>query len=315
MDTRQLKCFLKIIETGSISRAAISLSISQPSLSQQLLRLEDELEVKLFHRGARGVTITEAGRIFEEHARYMLQSSTQVLENLRGLKASARGEVVLAAPRGVLQRIGVPLFEAAWRDAPEVSMRIGEGITPNIFSWVEEGKIDLGILYDLGPWPNLTIRPLAEEELFLIGPPGSLSGEHNGNIPLASLRNYPLVLPGFPHALRQLLDREAARLGFVLKVAHEVEVLELIGTLVARGHGRSILPWAIIADDVAAGNLEYRRIGNGVLKRKLCLVRNPARTLKHASVVAEDLVTKVMLEMIRSGAWHAEPAPLQKVQP
>lgn len=311
MDTRQLKCFLKIVETGSISRAAISLSISQPSLSQQLLRLEDELEVKLFQRGARGVTITEAGRIFEKHARYMLQSSTQVLENLRGLKASARGEVILAAPRGVLQRIGVPLFEAAWRDAPEVSMRIGEGMTPNIFSWVEEGKIDLGIGYDLGPWPNLTFRPLAEEELFLIGAHGTLGDGRTVSIPLAGLRNYPLVLPGFPHALRQLLNREAARLGFVLKVIHEVEVLELIGALVARGHGNGILPWALIADDVAAGRLEYRRIANGVLKRKLCLLRNPARTLTHASMVAEDLIAQVMREVVDSGTWRNDPQALE----
>ena len=306
MDTRQLKCFLKIVDTGSISRAAISLSISQPSLSQQLLRLEDELGVQLFHRGARGVTVTEAGRIFVEHARYILHSNAQILESLRGLKASASGGVILAGPRSVIQRIGIPLFETAWREAPDIALRIGEAPTIHITSWIEDGKIDLGLVYDLGSWPNLTFRPLASEELFLIGAPGAFDNQHAESLPLRELKNFPLILPGLPHALRQLLDREAARLGFALNIVHEVEVLEMIAALVARGHGHAILPGPMISADVAAGHLDFQKIGGGALKRTLSLARNSTRTLTHASMVAEDLITKVLHDAIASGAWSAQ---------
>lgn len=70
METWHLKAFLKIAETGSISRASESLGVAQPSLSQQLVRLEEEVGVALFQRTARGVTLTEAGRLFQQHARH-----------------------------------------------------------------------------------------------------------------------------------------------------------------------------------------------------------------------------------------------------
>jgi LysR family nitrogen assimilation transcriptional regulator len=311
MDTRQLECFLRIVERRSISRAALSLGISQPSLSQQLLRLEDELGVKLFHRAARGVTITEAGRLFEEHARHMLQSNEQALEALRGLRTSAMGQVTLGAPPSVLRLIGVPLYEALARHAPLVSLRVAEAFTANIFSALERDKIDLGILYDLGPRPKLSSRRLASEELYLITPPDASAlprpTDEATALDIEAFGRLSLVLPGQPHALRQLLEREAARLDFRLNVVHEVDSLDQIVALVARGHGYTILPRAPVEADVAAGRLGLRRIGDGALRRTLCLARNLTRTVTHASVVTEDLNARVMLELIDSGAWDADP--------
>ena len=69
MDTRYLTSFVKVAETGSISRAAFSLGLSQPSLSQQIMRVEGEVGLPLFRRTTRGVLLTDAGRIFLDHAR------------------------------------------------------------------------------------------------------------------------------------------------------------------------------------------------------------------------------------------------------
>ena len=109
MDARLLRTFLKTIELGSISRAADALGVAQPSLSQQILRLEDEVGAKLLRRTARGVATTEAGRIFEEHARHILRTIDQALEDIRQLSnepsyqrltddlATMQGEVRAAA--------------------------------------------------------------------------------------------------------------------------------------------------------------------------------------------------------------------------
>lgn len=306
MDTRQLTCFLRIVETRSISRAAISLGISQPSLSQQLLRLEDELGVKLFKRVARGVTVTEAGRLFEEHARYLLTCSVNAVESLRELTGSAGGQVIFTVPPTLIRLIGVPLFEAFKGRAPGASLRLGEALTANIFSWLEEGKIDLGILYDLGPRPNLSMRRLVSEELFLVGAPGTFADDNS--VAPESLNRYDLIVPGLPFALRQLLDREAARFGVALRIAHEMDSFEQIVALVVRGHGHTILPRAAIAEDITAGRLDVRGIADGSLQRTLCLARNPARTLTHASVVAENLTVRVILELIDSGLWNVVPS-------
>src|SRR5687768_10133209 len=113
MDARELRMFLKIVELGSISRAADALDIAQPSLSQHLLRLEDEVGSKLFRRTTRGVTTTEAGRVFEEHARHILRTIDQALENVRQLKQEPTGQVTFAMPMSVNQVIGLPLVQAA----------------------------------------------------------------------------------------------------------------------------------------------------------------------------------------------------------
>jgi len=111
MDTRQLKAFLKIIDTGSISRAAQSLGLAQPSLSQQLLRLEDELGIALFRRTARGVTATDAGRLFAEHARDVVRRTERAIEDLRHLRDDAGGEVILALPPALCRVAGMALIE------------------------------------------------------------------------------------------------------------------------------------------------------------------------------------------------------------
>ena len=98
MDTRYLRSFLRTADLRSISRAAESLGIAQPSLSQQLLRLEDEVGFKLFNRSARGVTITEAGRIFQEHARHILRGIDQALEDVQEVNAAASGQAIIACP-------------------------------------------------------------------------------------------------------------------------------------------------------------------------------------------------------------------------
>ncbi len=106
METRYLRSFLKIAETGSITRAADSLGISQPSLSQQLLRLEDEVGVSLFSRTARGVTLTEPGRRFLSHARSIIEGVNSACEDIRLSGEDAVGEVILAAPYSISRLAG-----------------------------------------------------------------------------------------------------------------------------------------------------------------------------------------------------------------
>jgi len=88
MNTRHLRSFLRVAETKSISRAAVSLGIAQPSLSQHILRLEDEVGQQLLKRTARGITLTEAGAIFRTHARQILRSVEQGIDDVR--QAAAR---------------------------------------------------------------------------------------------------------------------------------------------------------------------------------------------------------------------------------
>lgn len=296
MDTGHLKAFLKIADTGSISRAAESLGIAQPSLSQQLLRLEDELGFRLFDRTARGVVLTEGGRVFQERARQILHAADQAIADARQLRDEAKGQVIFAMPPSVARLAGVPLVTALAEQAPQVRVRIVEAYSGAIRGWLEAEKIDLGILYDLGPLRHLATRRLASEEMVLVG----LLDRPGGNaVPLHALAGLPLIVPGPQHGLRQLLDREAARAGFELTVAQEVDALDATIGLVAAGHGLAVLPAAA----VRGSGLETTRFADGGLRRNLSLVRNPSHVLTHASVRVEHVLIGVLAQLA-AGGWE-----------
>jgi LysR family nitrogen assimilation transcriptional regulator len=306
METRYLKAFLKIADTGSISRAAESLGIAQPSLSQQLLRLEDEVGTALFRRTARGVTLTEAGRVFQEHARQILCGTEQAVEDLRGLSGEATGEVIVAVPWTISQIAAVTLVEAFRRHAPLVRLRLVEALTGQIRGWLDSGKIDLGVLHDLGPIRHLSTRPLAVEELFLAGPAGRYgTAEDPVTIEPAHLAGMPLVLPGQPHGLRQVIEHECSALHLMPSVALELDAIGHIGALVARGECATIAPLPVLAGELAVGTISLARIGENGMHRRLCLARNAGQVVTHASVRAEELFTRVLARLIEKGEWRA----------
>lgn len=308
MDARQLRTFLKIVELGSITRAADALGVAQPSLSQLLLRLEDEVGTKLFRRTARGVTTTEGGRIFEEHARHILRTIDQALEDVRQLKNEASGKVSFAMPMSVSLVIGIPLVETVLKRAPSVSLRLIEAFSGYIRAWLDEGSIDLGILYDVGPLRHLSVKRLVREELYLVGPPDRFGALDNASpVSVHELDNLPLILPSPQHGLRQFLDREAHRLGIEMKVSTEIDALAHIAHLVADGYGYSILSLPAVRAELAAGRVSVARIEDGAIRRTLCLVRNPSSVVTRASVRVEDLVIKIMRSLIVKGRWLAEP--------
>jgi len=307
VDTRHLRSFLKIAEMGSISRAALSLGIAQASLSQQLLRLEDEVGYSLFRRTARGVTLTESGRVFQEQARRILRLTELAIEDVRQLKAEARGAVILAVPFTISRLAGVTLVETFRRRAPQIAFRLVEAFTGQILGWLETGKVDLGILHELGPMEHLSSRRIASEELFLIGPPDRYGGlDAMPDVPVAELARLPMILPGPQHGLRQFIDQETGRLGAAVRVDQEIDAMTHIGSLVARGHGYSILPLSAVAEALAAGQVSIARIHEGAFRRTLCLVRNTRQVLTHASVRCEDLTIKVLSRLIAKGVWVAE---------
>lgn len=306
METRYLRSFLKIAETGSITRAAESLGIAQPSLSQQLLRLEDEMGVPLFSRTARGVTLTDSGRLLQEHARQILRGVDLAVEDVRHLGDEPVGDVILAVPYSVSKVAGALLFETMISRAPRVRFRLVEAMTAQIWGWLEERKVDLGILNYLGPRRDLSFRSLAAEELFLVGPAKRFGDLANlPDIAMAELAELPMILPGLPHGLRQLIDQETVRHGVELEVYRDMDVLALMGGLIAAGHGYSILPLSVIADQLAVGTVSIARIEGGALQRTLAFVRNSAAVVTHASLRCEDVTFEVLDHLAASGVWRA----------
>jgi LysR family nitrogen assimilation transcriptional regulator len=307
VETWHLKAFLKIAETGSISRASESLGFAQPSLSQQLARLEEEVGVPLFLRTARGVTLTEAGRIFQEHARQLLHRTELALEDVRQLSAEPHGGVVLAVPYSISKVAGLTLVKAFLEHAPQVQFRLVEAFTGQIRGWLEAGKIDLGIVNDLGPMRTLLSRPIASEELFVVGPAGRF--DHSQvSLSVTDVAALPMILPGPQHGLRQVIDQHFTRAGTPIQIRLELDAMMHVPALIAAGHGYSILPLSAVAEELAAMRISIARIGGAAIRRSLCLVRNSSHVVTHASVRCEALTTKVLMALINKGVWVAQAA-------
>lgn len=314
METAHLKAFLKISEYGSITRAAESLGIAQPSLSQQLLRLEDELGFSLFDRSARGVVLTEAGHIFRERARHILQAADEAIADGRHLRGDLRGQVVLAMPPSMGRLIAVPLIAALGEQSTAASVRIVDAYSGAIRGWLETGKIDLGILYESQSMRHLSTRRLCRETLFAVGKPDILARHgidhgadpHESSMTYEALSRLPLVLPGMQHGLRQLLDRESSHHGIDLPVRQEVDSLEITLALLESGAMCSVLPWSAIGDKVASGALSAARVGAHALARTMVIARNPSIVLTHASVRIEILLRQLLASMASDGSWSGQ---------
>lgn len=124
---------------------------------------------------------------------------------------------------------------------------------------------------------------------------------------MRALGETPLILPGPQHGLRQIIEQAAARLGMELRVKLEVDAIALIPSLVARGHGCSILPRSALA--VSDGDrVVTARIGGGMLRRNLCLARNNAKLITSASTRCEELAVRVLQRLIDKGVWDATKA-------
>ncbi len=310
MDGHQLRCFLATAELGSVTRAAGRLDIAQPTPSQILLRLEDELGIKLFERTARGVHLTDPGRVFQEHARIILRDMDRARAGVR-LHDAAPAAVSIGLPSSISGMVGARLVVAARERLPNVSVRLDEAFSGHIRAWLEEGRIELGVLHHADALHHLSVRRLAVEECCLVGPPGRFGprGRHGmapAPVSLAGPHPRPLILPTREHGLRQLVEREARAQGAELEVEIELDSLNHIRTLVSAGHGYSVLSHSAVQDDLAAGRLSAAPLGRPAIRRPIYLVRNPTRAVTRASVRVEDLLVSLLQGMIEDGTWLAE---------
>ena len=128
MDLRQLGFFVRIVESGSFSRAAKSLNVAQPSLSQRIKDLERELGVDLLHRSPTGVKPTDVGTIVADRARSILKQVDHLKTEVRGQAATPTGNVTVGLPTTMALHLTVPLVQQVREKLPGINLHVTEGI-------------------------------------------------------------------------------------------------------------------------------------------------------------------------------------------
>ncbi|WP_241082993.1 LysR substrate-binding domain-containing protein [Achromobacter xylosoxidans] len=238
MDLRQLKYFTRIVELESITAAAESLHIAQPSLSQHVANLENELETRLLLRGPGGVRATDAGKLLYRHAKMVLRQVEEAKSALKHGRDTPAGHVTVGLPTSTSRVLAVPLIEAVAQRYPEVLLEIIEGSSADLAVAVSLHRMDIAVAMDVQPQPaRMTTTPLLVENLYLIGPALGVDA-----ISLRQMSELPLVLPSFPNSIRVLAARAFAEEALPFTLVAETSAVSVLLALVRAGKGWTVLP-------------------------------------------------------------------------
>jgi len=295
MNLKQLEYFVHVAELGSFSKAAVVLDIAQPALSRQVRGLETELHQQLFLRNGRGVALTDAGKRLFDHSVAVLQLMAHAREDLGASRDEPVGRVTIGLPPSIGRQLTLPLIDRFKKQLPAARLAIVEGLSTHIVEWVTTGRIDIGLVYNPEAQAGLEITPLLQEPLGLVSraakgkkKPAALP------LPMKELPRYPLIVPERVHAMRRLLETQAALAGIKLDIAWEVSSVPSIIDLVCAGYGHAVLTASGVAASARAGELVVRRLTDPAPVSVLCLAVSAHKRPTPLALQAMRLLTELV---------------------
>lgn len=305
VELRQLQALVAIADHGSFSAAAVALHTVQSNVSTHVARLERELGVQLVdrHHG----TLTEEGSAVVERARRVAAEIDAAVADVAALRSELLGSVHVGMIGTTARWLAPPLLERLGAQHPGVRLVIGEGTSATLEPQLAAGAIDAAVVNLPHSSPDLSERPLFEEDLVLV-----IAGDHPlagaGEVPLGELGALRLLLPAAGTTFREEIEEASRAAGVVLTPMAELDGLRLIASLTLRGLGPAILPASGASEveqqgfaRVAVRGLPRRRVG--VVLRRRSRPAAPAR----AVLALLDEVVAANLDAERG--LHAPSAP------
>ncbi|WP_059043274.1 LysR family transcriptional regulator [Paenibacillus rubinfantis] len=246
MELRQLQYTLQIAEEKNFSRAADKLHIAQPSLSQQLSKLEQELGVKLFQRNTSTVELTYAGASFIAHAQKIMDAVAELRQEMDDISQLRAGRVVVGSmpiTGSHLLPYVLPAFKESY---PDIQVTLLEDTSLNLEKLTAGGGTDLSLLSLPLQEPSLSYVPIGEEIIDLAVPPNHPLATHPGvqerGVELAQLQEEPFIVLKKGQGFRKLTVELCRSAGFEPNVVFESNNIETVQSLVAAGMGITLVP-------------------------------------------------------------------------
>jgi LysR family nitrogen assimilation transcriptional regulator len=217
------------------------------------------------------VALTEAGRRLFEHGVAIIQMMAQARDDLGATRDAPVGRVTVGLPPSIGRQLTLPLIDRFKRELPGARVAIVEGLSTHITEWVTSGRIDIGLVYNPEAQAGLEITPLLQEALSLVSAaPKGKRKRAEPPLPMKELSNYPLIMPERVHAMRRLLETQAALAGVKLDIAWEVSSVPAIIDLVCAGYGHAVLTASGVAASARAGELSVRKLVDPAPVSVLC---------------------------------------------
>ena len=239
MEIHQLRYLVAVADEGSFSRAAAKVRVAQPSLSQQIRKLEAEVGQPLFDRLPRSVVLTEAGHCFIDYARQILASIGDARRCVDELKGEVAGRVAVGAIPTIAPYVLPELVVTFQNRYPDVTLEIVEDVTDGITRRIEAGELDVALASTCRPSPTLRRESLGSEPLLLLVPEGHPLAKKT-LVEFDDLKSQRFLLLHEMHCLSQQVNHLLESRRLRPEVALAGSQLSTIGNMVAASIGISM---------------------------------------------------------------------------
>lgn len=284
MELHQLAYFESVSRHLHFTRAAQELNVAQPSVSQQIRKLEIELGTPLFHRMKRHVALTEAGARLLPRVRAILQQLDEARSEVQELSGLQKGSLAVGAPPSVGTHLLPGALAAFTSRHPGIALSFREGGSRTLVRRLEEGELDLAVVIQPVRHPVLETQPLLEEELLLAVPGSHRLASGRQRVRLEELRDEPFVmLREGAYDLRDQTLAACRRAGFEPRVALDGGEMDSMLRFVAAGIGIAILPAMVMRDASPRAGPVALGIEGPPLSRSLVIARRRDRYFSAAA--------------------------------
>ncbi|MEI6152463.1 MAG: selenium metabolism-associated LysR family transcriptional regulator [Deltaproteobacteria bacterium] len=292
MELRHLEAFVKIAELKSFSKAAEELFLTQPTVSKQIIDLENYFKIKLFDRTKRSVSLTRAGDLLLRYAKAFISLKKEMVEAIDAFKGLKAGSILVGAssiPGIYIIPQALNIFKQKY-DGIKVKLIVSD--SKEIIGKMEHGEIDIGFVGAKDVSKNLNYKKLFDDTIVIAAPKN-----FPGSVAIKDLKDYPIIIREAGSGTRDCFDSALRRLHIditdSLKVVAELTDTEAIKEAVKHGLGMTYISSMAIESEVKKGSVKIIHIdGLKELKRSFFIITKKGKTiLPHVKALMDTIDT------------------------
>ena len=280
MDLRRLEVFAKVAELGSFSRAAEALYLTQPTVSEHVRALEDEMGVQLLDRLGRGATPTRAGELLLGYARRMLGLAREAQQALDQFQGRMSGELVIGGSTIPGEYVLPALLGGFKAKYPDISVSLLIGDSRQVSEWLEQGRVEVAVVGARPASRALHSRELMPDELVIVVPAGHPWAARK-TVSIDELRREPMVVrergSGSRQAIEHVLDEASLSLAS-FRIVGEMGSTQAIKQAVKAGVGVSLVSKRAVEEECKSGLLWCLRVKDLKVTRSFHLATHKERS-------------------------------------
>jgi DNA-binding transcriptional LysR family regulator len=281
MDFDQLVTFVAVAELGNFSRAAEKVLRTQPAISAQIRKLEEENNARLFDRTKKSVTLTPAGERFLEYARQLINLRSEALQVVADSGTDVRGILSIGANETTFLYVLPELLSQYHAQHPEVRISVYRNFSHKVLQKVEDNVAELGVVTMPVRSSSLVVVPIFRDPLVWIAS-GKSPLARRKDLTLKELAQADLILHKMG-SLRRIMEKQLRPFRPQLKVTMELTSAEMVKKFVAAGLGVSMISEAFVQQEVRDGRITILRPPAETMYRELGLVYRDSRSLSRAA--------------------------------